>query len=85
MPSNLDFKIHFLPVAREDIRKISLWYRNELEGLEKRFLFSLDAALQSLKKNPLLYPVNFSSIRAVLMHRFPYRIYYFIENDLFSF
>lgn len=79
MPSNLD--IEFIPIAREDIRNIALWYRNELEGLDKRFIFSLEATLKSIHNNPELYPIQFNSIRAALMHRFPYRIYYVIEKD----
>lgn len=82
MPSSLDFKIEFTPQASEDIRTIALWYRNELEGLDNRFLSSLEAALNSLRSNPKLYPVSFSSIRAALMHRFPYRIYYYLEVDV---
>jgi toxin ParE1/3/4 len=82
MPSNLEFRVEFTPIAREDIRAITQWYRNELEGLEGRFLNNLEAAISLLQGNPKLYPVSFGSIRSALMRRFPYRIYYFLEADV---
>jgi plasmid stabilization system protein ParE len=82
MPKSLEFVLEFSSQAREDVREVVLWYRNEQEGLEDRFLFSLKASTDSLIKNPLIYQVNFLSIRSMLMKRFPYRIYYSIEDDM---
>ena len=82
MPSNLEYKVEFTPPAREDVRGITGWYRSELEGLENRFLLSLESALVILQTSPKLYPVVFRSIRSALLRKFPYRIYYFIEVDV---
>jgi len=75
------YEMDYSELARDDVREITLWYRNEQEGLEFRFLLSLDAAVNSLSKNPVIYQINFGSIRSVLLYRFPYRVYYFIENN----
>jgi plasmid stabilization system protein ParE len=80
MPRNPEFVVEFTSEAQEDIREIALWYRNEQEGLDDRFIFSLKASLDSLLKNPFIYQVNFLSVRSRLMKRFPYRIYYLIEE-----
>ena len=81
MPKSPEYVLEFTSAAREDVREVVLWYRNEQEGLEERFLLSLKASADSLVKNPLIYQVNFQSIRSLLLKRFPYRIYYFIEEN----
>jgi toxin ParE1/3/4 len=81
MPKSLEYVLEYTPQARDDIREIVLWYRNELEGLEDRFLLSLEASTNSLIKTPFAYQVNFKSIRSILLKRFPYRLYYFVEED----
>lgn len=80
MPRNPELVVEFTSYAREDIREIALWYRNEQDGLDDRFIFSLKASLDSLIKNPFVYQINFHSVRSMLMKRFPYRIYYLIEE-----
>ncbi len=80
MQKSLDFVLEFTPQAREDIREIVLWYRNEVEGLQDRFLLSLKSSVDLLLDNPLAFQVNFSSIRSILLYRFPYRLYYFIDG-----
>lgn len=81
MPKNLEYVLEFAPKAREDVREIVLWYRGEREGLEDRFLLSLKASTDVLVKNPLLYQIRFESIRSLLLKRFPYRLYYFIDGN----
>jgi plasmid stabilization system protein ParE len=81
MPKNLEHSLDFIPQAREDVRAIVIWYKSEVEGLEDRFLLSLKNSINSLIKNPLIYQVNFGSIRSLLLQRFPYRVYYFVEGN----
>ena len=80
MQKSLEYVLEFTPSAREDIREIVLWYRNEVEGLQARFLLSLKSAIDLLLDNPEAYQINFSCIRSILLHRFPYRLYYFVEG-----
>src|SRR5579859_4853762 len=84
MPKNLDYVLEFTPKAREDVREIVLWYRGEREGLEDRFLLSLKASTDILLKNPRHYQIKFESVRALLLKRFPYRLYYFMEGNLIT-
>lgn len=81
MPKSPEYILEFTAAAREDLREIVLWYRNEQEGLEERFLLSLKASTDSMLKNPFIFQVNFQAIRSLLLRRFPYRLYYFIEDD----
>ncbi|NOS92359.1 MAG: type II toxin-antitoxin system RelE/ParE family toxin [Cyclobacteriaceae bacterium] len=82
MQKNLEYDVEFTFHAREDIREIVLWYRNEVEGLEDRFLISLKSSIDLIARNPTNYQVNFGVIRSILLNRFPYRVYYFIEEKV---
>ncbi|MBI3220447.1 MAG: type II toxin-antitoxin system RelE/ParE family toxin [Bacteroidetes bacterium] len=80
MQRNLEYDVEFTFQAREDIREIVLWYRNEIEGLEDRFLASLKSSVDLISRSPTTYQINFGVFRSVLLPRFPYRVYYFIEE-----
>lgn len=84
MSSNPEFTLQFSEISREDIREISLWYRNQVSGLDERFVANLERSFLKIQQNPHLYPICFGVIRATLLNRFPYRIYYFIEDRLIT-
>lgn len=81
MQRNLKYDLSFAAVAREDVREIVLWYKNEVDGLENRFLFSLEVIISELRDNPLIYPIQFNNIRCGLLRRFPYKVYYTIDQE----
>ena len=81
MQKNPDYVLEYTAASRDDVREIVLWYRNEKEGLEDRFLLSLEAAFNSIKGNPQVYQINFDGVRSLLLKRFPYRAYYFLDTN----
>ncbi len=48
-----------------------------MKGLGAHFIFSVDATIQSIQRNPKAY----KNLRRTLLRRFPYGIYYFIKNE----
>ena len=76
----MNYKLKVLSCAEQDIEHAVLWYENKLKGLGSRFLLSIDATLQSIKRNPNRYPIVYKNFRRALIQRFPYSIFYFIEN-----
>ncbi len=75
-------KIILLPAAQKDIIEIKNWYRGKKIGLELEFVFELKAIINLLKENPLLFQTRYKSFRAAILKRFPYLIYYTIENEI---
>ena len=67
-------------VAEKDITDIVLWYEKELKGLGYRFITSLDAIFQSIQRNPQIYPKVYKEFRRALLPRFPYGVFYLVEN-----
>jgi plasmid stabilization system protein ParE len=77
----MNFKLRIISPAEKDITETVFWYEKKLNGLGHRFLTSLDATFQSIQRNPKIYPKVYNEFRRALLPRFPYGIYYIIENN----
>ncbi len=74
-------KIIVEPRAKEDIIEIKKWYRSQKPGLENEFVSELEENVSFLIQNPLLFEIKYKSFRAVVLKKFPYLIYYFINQN----
>lgn len=77
----MKFKSIIRSCAEKDILDAVFWYENQVKGLGSRFFLSVDAAIQSIQHNPKIYPEVYKNFRRALIKKFPYGIYYFIEDD----
>jgi plasmid stabilization system protein ParE len=68
--------------AENDLKEACLWYENCREGLGHEFLLCVEASLEAIKRNPISFPIKYKSIRRALVRRFPYGIFYVVENDV---
>ncbi len=68
------------PEAELDMREAYAWYEKQVPGLGANFLLNVDAALRSLQRNPLQHPAVYQGIRRFLVRRFPYGIFYVVEE-----
>ncbi len=69
------------PEAEKDLTEAYQWYEERLEGLGQGFLVCVDAAISLIKRNPKLFSVvHGDNIRRALIHRFPYGIFYVLEE-----
>ena len=74
-------KLIIKPLAEIDAKETMLWYNDKLEGLGREFLLSLDAKINAIQRNPKQFPIKYKNIRRALIDRFPYGIFYIIENE----
>ena len=73
----------FRDLATEDVRAIYSWYELQQEGLGPRFVASLDLAIGLISEHPLSCPIVYRHIRRVLLHGFPYALFYLSgANDI---
>jgi len=77
----MNYELIVRSVAEKDITDIVLWYEKKLKGLGNRFITSLDATFQSIQRNPEIYPKVYKEFRRALLPRFPYGVFYIIENN----
>jgi plasmid stabilization system protein ParE len=66
--------------ASLDIEEAARWYEAQRSGLGIEFVLEADFAIERIQENPKLYLQLYRGIRRVLLHRFPYAIYFF-AND----
>jgi len=75
-------KIIIKPFAEIDATEAAKWYNDKREGLGNEFLLVLDAKMNAILRNPTLFQVVYKNIHRALTDRFPYGIYFILENDI---
>lgn len=66
----------FIPEARTDMANAFRWYEEQSLGLGMDFLRCVEAALQSIQRTPMIYPVVHESYRRALVRRFPFAMFF---------
>ena len=78
----MKYKIIIRPEAEDDLEEAFQWYEEQNPGLGLEYLLCIDAAFDIIIiRNPKLYQKVYKNIRRALPRRFPYGIFYIIEDD----
>jgi plasmid stabilization system protein ParE len=70
------------PAADRDVEAAFAWYENECAGLGFDFLAELRVAYDRILEGPLKYRDQRSGIRRALLRRFPYAVYFSLQEDV---
>ncbi len=70
-----------VPEAKADVADAYLWYEDQSLGLGMEFLRCVEAALLSVQRTPLIYPVVHESYRRALVRRFPFAVFFEIDDS----
>ncbi|MHB9024862.1 MAG: type II toxin-antitoxin system RelE/ParE family toxin [Armatimonadota bacterium] len=73
--------IVFLRPAEQEMLDAERYYEQQVAGLGGIFLDKVDAALADIAEHPYRWPVIFPNIHRRLIHRFPYGLFYRIDED----
>jgi plasmid stabilization system protein ParE len=76
------FSIRLRKKALDDVSRIRIWYRKIDPILENRFVHSLNEGLDRIKTNPFGYQVVYRNTRRMILDKFPYSIYYLIQDAI---
>ncbi|MGE5610185.1 MAG: type II toxin-antitoxin system RelE/ParE family toxin [Bacillota bacterium] len=68
------------PEAEAELAEAYRWYEDRREGLGKDLLLSVEASLTAIQRSPYSYPLVYKDVRRSLIKRFPYGIYYLVEE-----
>jgi len=77
----MKYDVIFHPDAEEEFKEAVWWYGNQQEGLGLEFVRCIDDAIQKIKRDPGLYPIEFENYRKKVVRRFPFMIIYEIAED----
>jgi toxin ParE1/3/4 len=70
--------------AEADLADAKQWYDQQRAGLGDQFLLCVDAALERIRRMPEVHAVLLKGVRRALVRRFPYGIFYRVEQDYIS-
>jgi toxin ParE1/3/4 len=75
-------KLLYTDRSKDDIELSFAWYERQRRGLGFEFLDSIEASLQNIINNPEMYQRRYSSFRGCPIRRFPFLIFYSIEDNV---
>ena len=70
--ASMSFVVKKLRPAEEDALEAALWYDERDPGLGDDFLDEVEAAVQALTRDALLYRVRFADVRRAPVRRFKF-------------
>ena len=74
-------KVVFNEIAKDEFEDAIEFYELEYPGLGEKFRKEIKKSVKRLFEHPNAWPVEIGEVRKYLVHKFPYRILYSIEND----
>lgn len=77
----MGYKLIIAPKAKSHIEKAIVWYKDINVQLTVDFINSLDAAIEVILSNPLLFQKVSKKYRKINLSRFPYKVVYTIDED----
>ncbi|VAW95610.1 hypothetical protein MNBD_GAMMA21-1499 [hydrothermal vent metagenome] len=77
----MDYKLIIRPEARSELLDIFQWYQEQRSGLGFDFKLCVDEIFSKLIKHSSIYKKIYNDIRKAVTQRFPFGIFYLINND----
>jgi plasmid stabilization system protein ParE len=74
-------QIYIRPEAEADLDNAAAWYQTQVTGLGYEFLDEIKKALQIMADNPEIFQIVYKNIHRAIIQRFPFVIYYQIEEE----
>jgi plasmid stabilization system protein ParE len=76
------YRLEATPTVELDVEAAFEWYEREEPGLGVEFANEVRATYERILDHPLGYQDLRSGIRRALARRFPYAVYFFVEEDV---
>jgi toxin ParE1/3/4 len=75
------WRVIIRPAAEADLHDARSWYESQRAGLGDELVGEIDHAVRLLEEHPERRPVYYNGFRRLITRRFPYKIFYRIQND----
>jgi plasmid stabilization system protein ParE len=73
-------EVRLRPEAEQDLADAAAWYEEQRQGLGHEFLDEVLTMLSSIAETPLMYPNVHRNTRRTIIHRFPFSVYFRVED-----
>ena len=78
----MSLRLHIRPEAEQDLEDAEVWYEKQTPVLGQEFLDEVLQSLRQITERPRLYPTVHRNTRRTLTHRFPFGVFYRVEEDV---
>ncbi len=76
----MSYRVKLLPIVYKDLQKAKKWYQDKSEELAEDFKSSVNSEINYISQYPQHYQRKYKELRQSLVTRFPYAIFYKIEE-----
>jgi len=73
--------INFHRAASLEFIEASAWYENKRAGLGSEFISEIDRCVLLASENPCRFALVYKDIRRIIVNRFPYGVYFRVEEN----
>ena len=77
----MGYKIKLLPIVHIDLQKAKKWYHEKSETLAQEFKTEVNKEIDYIGEYPEHYQLKYKELRQSLVTRFPYAIFYLVEEE----
>lgn len=77
----MTLEVRLRPEVEDDLFEAADWYEEQRAGLGQDFLDAVDSTLSRVAVSPSAYPILYKSIRRALLPRFPFGVFYQVEDE----
>lgn len=77
----MSYKIKLLPIVHTDLRKAKKWYHDKNPTLAIEFKIEVNKEIDYIGEYPEHYQLKYKALRQSLVTRFPYAIFYLVEQE----
>ena len=77
----MTFQVYLRPEAEADLEDSAAWYERQREGLGHELLESVLTVMEAIANTPEFYPAVHREVRRAVVRRFPFGVYYRIEES----
>jgi len=76
----MSYAVVTTPDADADLSDVCAWYAEQSEDLDLDFLDDLREVADQIALLPHSFPIVYKTIRLALMRRFPYKVFFIVEE-----
>jgi len=74
-------RVIFTRIARQELEDAARYYELEYSGLGRRFKEEVRKAALRIAEYPKAWSIERGEVRKCLLHKFPYKLMYSVEED----
>ena len=74
--------VRFHPEAEAEMIDAAVWYESQQATLGKRFVTTVQDALNRIELNPELYPIVENDVRRCMTNTFPFGVLFRVRSDM---